>query len=259
MSPTRSRLSHRCFCAGVAYSAKVRIGPKLPNCTTSAERGQAAATSSMAMTASISVPPTPPSASGSVMPISPCACMRLAMSNGKRGSCARLSAPGASSAHANLRTDSANIFCSSVKSKFMGLSLDEPGPSHGHGLLPPPLAGEGWGGGMHDGSGNRLQHALLVCHDLVIVEPQYSIAFRTKKRIALCVAPHFLSFVVLPAIDFDDEHCRVAHKINNERTNRYLTPKACTVEPMRADRLPDNLFGFGHVAAKPARTAALFG
>src|SRR5262245_5213733 len=77
----------------------------------------------MAMTASISVPPAPPSVSGSVMPISPCACMRLAMSKGKRGSCARLSASGASSARANLRTDSANMVCSSVKLKFIDDSV----------------------------------------------------------------------------------------------------------------------------------------
>ena len=46
------------------YSAKVRIGPKLPNCTTSALRGHTAAICSMAITASINVPPCPPSSSG---------------------------------------------------------------------------------------------------------------------------------------------------------------------------------------------------
>ena len=46
----------------LAYSAKVRIGPKLPACTTSALRGQTSATCSIAITASISVPPWPPSA-----------------------------------------------------------------------------------------------------------------------------------------------------------------------------------------------------
>src|ERR1700722_4472862 len=35
--------------AGEAYSAKVRIGPKLPDWTTSAQRGQAAATCSIAI------------------------------------------------------------------------------------------------------------------------------------------------------------------------------------------------------------------
>ena len=39
MWPASRSGSQRAFCAGVAYSAKVRIGPKLPNCTTSALRG----------------------------------------------------------------------------------------------------------------------------------------------------------------------------------------------------------------------------
>src|SRR5215510_6324051 len=232
MSPASSRVSQRSFCAGVAYSAKARIGPKLPNCTTSAERGQAEATSSMAMTASISVPPTPPSASGRVMPISPCACMRLATSNGKRGSCARLSAPGASSARANLRTDSANSICSSVNSKFMGLTFCGPGRCHAHGLLPPPLAGEGWGGGMQDGSGDRFQHAVPVCHDLMIVEPQHPIAFRSKKRIALRVTLHVLGFVVLSAINLNDEPRRVTHRVDNEGADRSLAPETHAMHPV---------------------------
>ena len=65
MRPASRSGSQRFFCASVPYSAKVRIGPKLPNCTTSALRGQTAATCSMAITASISVPPWPPSAPAS--------------------------------------------------------------------------------------------------------------------------------------------------------------------------------------------------
>src|SRR5262249_36278698 len=70
------------FCCGVPYSAKVRIGPKLPNCTTSELRGQTAATCSMAITASMSVPPWPPSASGRLMPMRPCALISFATPNG---------------------------------------------------------------------------------------------------------------------------------------------------------------------------------
>ena len=44
MRPCRRSGSQRAFCCAVPYSAKVRIGPKLPNCTTSALRGQTAAT-----------------------------------------------------------------------------------------------------------------------------------------------------------------------------------------------------------------------
>src|SRR4029453_7875573 len=205
---------------------KARIGPKLPNCTTSAERGQAAGTSSMAMTASITVPPMPPSASGRVMPISPCACIRLATSKGKRGSCARFSASGASSARANLRTESANSFSSSVNSKFMGLALNEPGPSHGHGLLPPPLAGGGGGGGMHHGSSDRFQYALTVRHDLVVVEAQYAVAFGFQECFASCIALHVLWLRMMPAIDFDDKQCRMAHEVDDKRSDRNLPAEA---------------------------------
>ena len=58
----------------------------------------------MAITASISEPPWPPSASGMVMPISPCWLISLATSNGNRASWARLSASFSRCACANLRT-----------------------------------------------------------------------------------------------------------------------------------------------------------
>ena len=92
MRPARRSGSQRAFWAAVPYSAKVRIGPKLPNCTTSALRGHTAATCSMAMMASIRVPPWPPSACAMVMPIRPWALISLATSNGKPAWCARASA-----------------------------------------------------------------------------------------------------------------------------------------------------------------------
>src|SRR6185369_554848 len=123
MRPDSSAGSQRFFCASLPYSEKVRIGPKLPDCTTSAERGHMAAICSMAITASISVPPCPPSASGMVRPISPCAPTSWATSKGKRGLCARLSASFCKCASAKRLTDSAKSFCSSVKSKCMDALL----------------------------------------------------------------------------------------------------------------------------------------
>jgi hypothetical protein len=117
LRPARRSGRKRAFCSGVAYSANVRIGPKLPAWMTSADRGQAAATCSIAMTASISVPPCPPSASGMVMPSNPCSAAIWATSKGKCGSCARAKAPGASLASAHRRTESANSLWSAVKLK----------------------------------------------------------------------------------------------------------------------------------------------
>src|SRR5581483_2683354 len=53
------------------------------------------------------------------MPIRPCRAINSATSNGKRGSCARVRAPAASSARAKRRTCAANSFCSAVNSKFI--------------------------------------------------------------------------------------------------------------------------------------------
>lgn len=70
-SPASNGRRKRSRCSAVAYSASVRIAPKLPACTTSALRGQAAATAWMAMTASSRVPPWPPFSSATVMPRMP--------------------------------------------------------------------------------------------------------------------------------------------------------------------------------------------
>ncbi|MNR13389.1 hypothetical protein D3C85_1297940 [compost metagenome] len=80
--PSSSGASHLAFCATEPYSASTRIAPKLPAWITSALRGQCAATAWMAMMASISVPPCPPSASAMVMPSRPCAAIFFATSQG---------------------------------------------------------------------------------------------------------------------------------------------------------------------------------
>jgi hypothetical protein len=110
---------------------------------------------------------------------------------------------------------------------------------------------------MNDGSGDRLEHALPVCYHIVIAEPQHEVALRSEVCIALCVALDALGFVVLSAINLDDESCRMTHEIDNERANRCLTPKARAVHPMCADCVPDDPFGVGQIAAEPARAGAL--
>ena len=77
----------------------------------SALRGQTFATCSMASTASINVPPVPPSASGIVMPSKPIAAMRFATSRGNSGAWARASAPAASSLRAKAAIESQNRRC----------------------------------------------------------------------------------------------------------------------------------------------------
>src|ERR1700716_3672399 len=163
--PAKRSGSHFAFWAGVAYSAKVRIGPKLPNCTTSALRGQTAAICSMAITASISVPPWPPSSAGIVIPIRPCWLICCATSKGKRGLWARASVPSARWAWAKPRTDSANNFCVSVKSKFI-VALRSLGLDAGlaHDLRPLALLGRDVG---RVGLGRARQHlGAILCQAL---------------------------------------------------------------------------------------------
>ncbi|MNR20484.1 hypothetical protein D3C85_1373250 [compost metagenome] len=81
-SPASSPVRYFRFCSGLPYSASTRMAPKLPACTTSALRGHTDATVSMAMTASISEPPTPPSSCATVMPSRPCPAILRAMSHG---------------------------------------------------------------------------------------------------------------------------------------------------------------------------------
>src|SRR6266849_3034447 len=118
-SPASRRFRYFCFFSGVPYSARTRIGPKLPAWTTSPLLGHAEATVSIAITASMSWPPWPPSASAIVIPSSPCAAMSLATSHGYSGECARACAPVARCFSAKRRTDSRNCSCSGVKRKSM--------------------------------------------------------------------------------------------------------------------------------------------
>src|SRR5258706_15851441 len=92
----------------------------------------------------MSVPPAPPSRSGNAMPMRPCFAIFCAVSNGYLLSCARFSAPGASSSRAKRRTDSANAICSgeswkSIERVQLPQQLQQParvrGADHGPGEL----------------------------------------------------------------------------------------------------------------------------
>src|SRR5258708_9034674 len=81
----------------------------------------------MAITASISVPPCPPSASGMVMPSSRCFAMSFATSHGYPGLCARSSALPDKLFFEKRSTASRNCSCSGVKLKFIGSTPVGPG------------------------------------------------------------------------------------------------------------------------------------
>jgi hypothetical protein len=112
---------------------------------------------------------------------------------------------------------------------------------------------------MQEGSGYRLEYALPVCHDVKIVEPQYPVALGCEECITSCVVLDVLGFVVLSAINLNDERGCMAQKIDDERTNRCLTAEALAMQSVSADRVPDDPLGIGQIAAQSARARPLLG
>src|SRR6187200_451122 len=95
--------------------------------------------------------------------------------------------------------------------------------------LHPPLAGEGWGGGICKRNSDCFQHALPIRHHVIIVETKHAKAPRNKKRITTRVALHGFLFKMLSAIEFDYQVRGVAYEIRNIKTNRRLPPEASTI------------------------------
>jgi hypothetical protein len=102
---------------------------------------------------------------------------------------------------------------------------------------------------MHHGSSNRLQHALSVCHHIVIVESQYSVTLGREESIALCIALDVFSLAMLSSVDLEDEQSGVTHKVDNERADRSLPPEAHAMHAVSADYVPDYPFGISHLTA----------
>jgi hypothetical protein len=96
-------------------------------------------------------------------------------------------------------------------------------------------------------SRDRLQHTSTICHHIAIAESKDAKSLRSKKRIAPFV-PRFVSFFeMLSAIDLGDQLRGVRDEIDDVRTDRSLTAKACAFEAMRTEAVPDGAFSFGQV------------
>ena len=85
---------------------------------------------------------------------------------------------------------------------------------------------------MVNRSGNRFQNTSPIGHDLMIVEAEDSEALRCEEGIAACIAFKMVRFKMLPAVDFNNQICHVAHKIRDVRTNWCLPSEARAVQPM---------------------------
>lgn len=74
----------------------------------------------------------------------------------------------------------------------------------------------------------------------MIVEAEHTIALRAEKRIPPGISHKVLRLEMLPAVDLDDQAGLAADKIHDKRTNRRLSFKASTAEPMGPQRIPND-------------------
>ncbi len=107
--------------------------------------------------------------------------------------------------------------------------------------LPPPLAGEGWGGGTYKRGGDIFDNIARARHHVMIVETENPKAFGCKECVAASVALQLLFFKMLTAVELHNQIGCMTDKIYNVRPNRSLPPKARAVQSMSAQRSPNKL------------------
>ncbi len=81
----------------------------------------------------------------------------------------------------------------------------------------------------------------------MIVESKNSKALRRKKRIAARISFDARIVKMLTAIDLNNETGGVADEVRNVRSNWCLPPKACIVQTVRTQRIPDDLLGIRRI------------
>jgi hypothetical protein len=93
---------------------------------------------------------------------------------------------------------------------------------------------------MYDGRFDCLQHALAICHDLVIVEAKNSVPLRLQECITSCVALLAFGFVMPSAVALDHESRIVADEINDEWSNGNLASKMRPAHSTSAHGIPND-------------------
>jgi hypothetical protein len=114
--------------------------------------------------------------------------------------------------------------------------------SRERGLPPPPLAGEGWGGGRRDHLSDDFCDSTTVRHHIQIAEPNYTKSLRRKECVAATVASKALRLEMRAAIDFDHESGRMTNEVSNKGTDRNLPAERRAIQPMGAKNTPDDAF-----------------
>lgn len=120
-------------------------------------------------------------------------------------------------------------------------------------LSPLPPCGGGLGRGVSgENRPDDCNHAIGIDENVVIPETQHPIALRLKEsrpdNISLAVG-------VLTTVDFDDQLCLEADKIDDAITNQRLAAKSLAVNLLAAQPRPQSTFSLGEVASQLARCA----
>ena len=105
------------------------------------------------------------------------------------------------------------------------------------------LASRSWRGGRGERFGNPHQDAIRFFKNLIIPEPQHSVAQPLKPG---CAALISIAFGVLAAIQLDYEARRLADKIDYIATDRLLPPPLAP-KPISAQFTPQPPLGIGHI------------
>jgi hypothetical protein len=81
----------------------------------------------------------------------------------------------------------------------------------------------------------------------VIAESKDAKSLRSKKRIAPPIPRFVPVFEMLSAIDLDDQLRGVRDEIDDVRSDRRLSAKTGSVEPVRTEAVPHASFSLGQV------------
>jgi hypothetical protein len=131
----------------------------------------------------------------------------------------------------------------------------------GAGETPSPRLGEGWGEGVRrrrisarvgsaasasiivaegKGPANLLEHAVQIAHHIAVPESYDGIAVRLDNARPLRIG--FLTFGMLPAIDFDDEPAASTDEIPDGRPDRRLKDEFASFELAASQARPEQSF-----------------
>jgi hypothetical protein len=79
-----------------------------------------------------------------------------------------------------------------------------------------------------------------------VPKPKNSIALRIQPSLAHLIMPSFRIIGVLTSVKLDDETVLVAHKVDDERTDRSLATKAQSIEAVGTKLCPKDAFSVRH-------------